>query len=53
MGLSEFIDREMEAILQEWDKFAAAQLPAASAMNAGALRDHAGEILRAVASGAR
>jgi len=49
MGLSEFIDREMEAILQEWDKFAAAQLPAASAMNAGALRDHAEEILRAVA----
>jgi hypothetical protein len=41
MGLSEFIDREMEAILHEWDKFAAAQLPAASGMNAGALRDHA------------
>jgi signal transduction histidine kinase len=49
MGLSEFIDRNMEAILDEWDKFAAAQLPAASRMNAGALRDHAEEILRAVA----
>jgi len=49
MGLSEFIDRNMEAILDEWDNFAAAQLPAASRMNAGALRDHAEEILRAVA----
>jgi signal transduction histidine kinase len=49
MGLSEFIDRNMEAILGEWDKFAATQLPAASAMNAGALRNHAEEILRAVA----
>jgi signal transduction histidine kinase len=49
MGLAEFIDRNMEAILDEWDKFAGAQLPAASRMNAGALRDHAEEILRAVA----
>jgi signal transduction histidine kinase len=49
MRLSQFIDREMEAILSEWDKFAAAQLPAAAAMNSAALRDHAEEILRAVA----
>jgi signal transduction histidine kinase len=49
MGISEFIDRNMEAILSEWDKFAAAQLPAASEMNAEALRDHAEQILRAVA----
>ena len=49
MGLSEFIDRNMEAILGEWDKFAATQLPAASGMNAGALRNHAEAILRAVA----
>lgn len=39
----------MEAILNEWDRFAAAQLPAAGSMNAEALRDHAEEILRAVA----
>jgi signal transduction histidine kinase len=49
MRLSEFIDREMEAILKEWDKFAAAQLPAAASMSTEALRDHAEEILRAVA----
>jgi signal transduction histidine kinase len=49
MRLSEFIDREMEAILKEWDKFAAAQLPAANSMNSEALRDHAEELLRAVA----
>jgi signal transduction histidine kinase len=49
MRLSEFIDREMEAILKEWDIFAAAQLPAAASMSTEALRDHAEEILRAVA----
>jgi len=48
MRLSEFISRDMEAILTTWDKFAAAQLPAAAGMDAGALRDHAEEILRAV-----
>jgi hypothetical protein len=37
MRLSEFIDREMEAILKEWDKFAAAQLPTANSMNSEAL----------------
>jgi signal transduction histidine kinase len=49
MRLSEFIDCNMAAILGEWDKFAATQLPAASGMNAGALRNHAEAILRAVA----
>jgi signal transduction histidine kinase len=49
MRLSEFIDKEMEAILKEWENFAAAQLPAAATMGTAALRDHAEEILRAVA----
>jgi hypothetical protein len=49
MRLAEFIEREMGAILNEWDKFAADQLPAAAAMNAAALRDHAEAILHAVA----
>jgi signal transduction histidine kinase len=53
MGLPEFIHLQMEAILSEWDKFAAEQLPAARGMNAAALRDHAEELLRAVAKDIR
>jgi signal transduction histidine kinase len=49
MRLSEFIARDMDAILSSWDKFASAQLPAATGMDAAALRDHAEEILRAAA----
>jgi signal transduction histidine kinase len=49
MRLSEFIARDMDAILSSWDRFAAAQLPAATGMDAAALRDHAEEILRAAA----
>jgi signal transduction histidine kinase len=48
MRLSEFISRDMQAILTIWDTFAAAQLPAAANMDAAALRDHAEEILHAV-----
>src|ERR1700758_3742082 len=48
MRLSQFIGRDMDAILAAWDSFAAAQLPAAADMDAAALRDHAEEILRAV-----
>src|SRR5229473_3240397 len=48
MRLSEFISREMRAILAAWDSFAAIQLPASSNMDSTALRDHAEEILRAV-----
>lgn len=48
MRLSDFIARDMNAILAGWDKFAATLLPAASGMDAAALRDHAEEILRAV-----
>jgi signal transduction histidine kinase len=50
MRLAEFIRLEMEAILAEWETFAAAQLPAAGGMTALALRDHAPDILEAVAN---
>jgi signal transduction histidine kinase len=49
MRLAEFILRDMEAILREWEAFAATQLPAASKMTPLALRDHAKQILAAVA----
>jgi len=49
MRLADFIKRDMEAILSEWETFAAAQLPAGADMNSLALRDHAEQLLRAVA----
>ncbi len=48
MRLSEFIHRDIQAILSKWDAFAATQLPAAIGMDFAALRDHAVEILHAV-----
>src|ERR1700683_4325115 len=49
MRLAEFIKRDMEAILSEWEAFAAAQLPAAADMDSLALRDHGEQLLRAIA----
>ena len=49
MRLSEFILHDMEAILVEWEAFAGTLLPAASGMTPLALRDHAQQILVAVA----
>ncbi|WP_437221908.1 ATP-binding protein [Planctomicrobium sp. SH661] len=49
MRLSEFISEKMERILQEWEAFAATLLPAAEGMTSLALRDHARDILLAVA----
>lgn len=49
MRLADFILRDMEAILSDWQAFAAGQFPAASSMQALALRDHAQQILEAVA----
>ena len=49
MRLADFILRDIEAILSEWEAFAATQLPAARHMTSLALRDHAREILEAVA----
>ncbi len=49
MKLSKFIIGNMEAILTEWESFAGTLLPAAGTMNSLALRDHAKQILEAVA----
>ena len=49
MRLADFILRNMETILVEWEEFAATLLPAAAGMTSIALRDHAKEILEAVA----
>src|SRR5580765_2719962 len=48
MRLADFIARNNEAILAEWETFAAGLLPAASGMTALALRNHARQILMAV-----
>lgn len=49
MKLSEFIVSEMPHILAEWETYAQTMRPAADAMSMVALRDHAEEMLRAVA----
>ncbi len=49
MRLAEFILHDMEAILEEWEAFAATLLPAAAGMSPLALRDDAPQILRAIA----
>lgn len=46
--LAEFIDSDRVAIVAEWETFARSLTPAANAMNAVALRDHAEEILTAI-----
>ena len=48
MTLSEFIIRNMELILGEWEKFART-IPAAGDMDTKALRDHAEKMLKAFA----
>ena len=49
MRLSDFIRKEMEAIVAQWEAFAATQLPAATHMSPLALRNHVQQILEAVA----
>ena len=49
MRLADFILRDMEAILGNWEAFAATRVPAAASMSSLALRDHAQQILQAVA----
>jgi signal transduction histidine kinase len=53
MRLADFIDCEAERILSEWQAFASTRLPAASSMDALALRDHAPLVLRAIAADLR
>src|SRR5688572_29163640 len=48
MTLTEFIFRNMEKILKEWEEFARS-LPAATHMDTEQLRDHAGKMLKAMA----
>ena len=49
MRLADFILRDMETILVQWEVFAATRLPASARMTPLALRDHAQQILEAVA----
>jgi len=49
MRLSDFIDQRMDVILADWDAFAVKHGPAAAAMSRTALRDHAREMLQAIA----
>lgn len=49
MKLSQFIKKHQEEILAEWEKFAQTMLPAAEGMSKIELRDHATQILRAIA----
>ncbi|SOZ51037.1 putative sensor histidine kinase (dctS) [Cupriavidus taiwanensis] len=49
MRLADFILRDMSRILTEWEAFAATLMPAARHMDSLALRDHAVQILQAVA----
>ena len=49
MRLAEFISSDIEGILTDWEAFAAAQLPGAASMKPLELRDHAQQILEAVA----
>lgn len=49
MRLADFIRSSLDAILAEWEQFAAAQLPAASSMSRLRLRDHAAQLLEVIA----
>ena len=49
MRLADFIVRDMESVLAQWEAFASTLLPAAADMQSLALRDHAQQILEAVA----
>ena len=50
MRLADFILRDMESILAKWEEFAATRLPAAASMTSLELRDHARQILEAIAA---
>jgi hypothetical protein len=47
---SAFIESNLDAILEEWDSFARTLLPAAKTMTDAEIRDHAREIVLAIAS---
>src|SRR5947209_858097 len=49
MRLSEFINQNLEGILKEWEAFARSLLSPGEVMTALALRDHAKQMLQAIA----
>jgi signal transduction histidine kinase len=51
--LADFILRDMERILAQWEQFAATRLPAAGHMGSLELRDHAQQILEAIVADLR
>ncbi len=53
MQLSEFIERNVETIVTEWEAFARETIGPAKTMSRLALRDHAAQILRAIATDLR
>lgn len=50
MKLSDFLTDHMDQILAEWDEYAEKMTPAADDMTARELRDHAEQMLRAIAT---
>ncbi|MGE5384717.1 MAG: ATP-binding protein [Betaproteobacteria bacterium] len=53
MRLADFILHDMKSILTQWEAFARTQLPAAAEMGSLELRDHAEQILQAIAKDLR
>ena len=53
MRLPDFIEQNMEPILQQWEDFAKTLTPAAEGMDPLALRDHAEHMLRTIAADLR
>jgi signal transduction histidine kinase len=49
MRLADFIEAHMEEVLQQWEDFARTLMPASGGLDVAELRDHAKEILGAVA----
>ncbi|MFJ3366535.1 sensor histidine kinase [Pseudomonas sp. NPDC086251] len=50
MRLADFIQQNMEPVLQQWKDFAKSLTPAAEGMDALALRNHAEQMLRTIAA---
>ncbi|VTT99024.1 histidine kinase : ATP-binding region ATPase domain protein OS=Gemmatimonadetes bacterium KBS708 GN=J421_6171 PE=4 SV=1: HisKA: HATPase_c [Gemmataceae bacterium] len=53
MRLADFIATNLEPIIAEWEAFARTHVPAGEAMDVAGLRDHAADILKAVAADLR
>jgi signal transduction histidine kinase len=49
MQLADFLAQDMKVVLQHWEAFASAQMPAAATMTPLMLRDHGEQILQAIA----